>query len=95
MSDEPVEIPIEDSIDLHTFQPRDVPDVVEEYLFQAVARGYRFVRIIHGRGIGVQREIVQSILRKHPRVVSFADEPDRGATVANLGLQRDNQAGGR
>jgi DNA-nicking Smr family endonuclease len=78
------EVPIEDSIDLHTFQPREVGVVVEEYLYQAVQRGFREVRIIHGRGIGVQREIVQSILRKHPSVVSFQDQPDRGATLVLL-----------
>ena len=61
---EPVELPIEDSIDLHSFQARDIPDLVEEYLYQAVKKGYREVRIIHGRGIGVQRRIVHSILEK-------------------------------
>ena len=81
------EVPIEDSIDLHTFQPREVAVVVEEYLYQAVQRGFREVRIIHGRGIGVQREIVQSILRKHPSVVSFQDQPDRGATSVLLKVE--------
>ena len=80
------EIPIEDSIDLHTFQPREIRIVVEEYLFQAVRRGFREVRIIHGRGIGVQREIVRSILEKDPRVVSFRDSPDRGSTHVILAL---------
>ena len=78
------EIPIEDSIDLHTFQPREIRIVVEEYLFQAVQRGFREVRIIHGRGIGVQREIVRSILEKHASVVSFRDSPDRGSTYVIL-----------
>lgn len=78
------EVPIEDSIDLHTFQPREIQIVVEEYLFQAVQRGFREVRIIHGRGIGVQREIVQAILRKHPSVQSFQDLPDRGSTSVVL-----------
>ncbi len=81
---EPVELPIEDWIDLHTFQPREVASVVEEYLYQAVLKGYRYVRIIHGRGVGVQREIVRSILQKHPDVVSFSDAPDRGATHVTL-----------
>ncbi len=84
MTDEPVEVPIEDSIDLHSFQPGDVPDVIGEYLHQALERAFRHVRIIHGRGIGVQREIVHSILRRHPRVRSFADVPGRGATVVEL-----------
>jgi dsDNA-specific endonuclease/ATPase MutS2 len=81
---EPVELPIEDWIDLHAFQPREVPSVVEEYLYQALRKGFRLVRIIHGRGIGVQREIVHSILRRHPMVESFSDTGDRGATIVSL-----------
>ena len=81
---EPVELPIEDWIDLHSFQPREVPSVVEEYLYQALKKGFRQVRIIHGRGIGVQREIVHSILRRHPMVESFCDTGDRGATIVTL-----------
>jgi DNA-nicking Smr family endonuclease len=80
----PIEVPIEDWIDLHTFSPREVGSVVEEYLYQAVRKRFRCVRIIHGRGIGVQRELVHSILRKHPDVVSFSDQPDRGATMVTL-----------
>jgi len=78
------EVPIEDSINLHTFQPREIPEVVEEYLYQALAKGFREVRIIHGRGIGVQREIVRSILQKHPKVISFHDAHDRGSTTVFL-----------
>ena len=78
------EVPIEDSIDLHTFQPREVAEVVEEYLYQAVLKGLREVRIIHGRGIGVQREIVRALLAKHPNVTSFQDAPDRGSTTVFL-----------
>ena len=78
------EVPIGDSIDLHTFQPREIAIVVEEYLYQAVRRGYPEVRIIHGRGIGVQREIVRSILDKHPNVKGFRDAPDRGSTYVTL-----------
>jgi dsDNA-specific endonuclease/ATPase MutS2 len=80
----PVEYPIEDSIDLHTFQPREVRDLVCEYLDQAIIKGFQEVRIIHGRGIGVQRKIVHSILRTHPDVVLFRDTADRGATVVRL-----------
>ncbi len=80
----PFEVPIEDWIDLHTFSPRDVPGVVEEYLFQAVQRRLPLVRIVHGRGIGVQREIVHAILRKHPDVLAFHDTADRGATIVSL-----------
>ena len=78
------EIPIEDSIDLHFFQPAEVRAVVEEYLYQAVQRGFREVRIIHGKGIGVQRQIVHSMLSKHPNVISFCDAPDRGSTSVLL-----------
>jgi DNA-nicking Smr family endonuclease len=78
------EFPIEDTIDLHTFQPREVQAVVEEYLYQAIQKGFGEVRIIHGRGIGVQREIVRSVLEKHPEVREFHDLPDRGSTVAKL-----------
>lgn len=78
------ELPIEDSIDLHTFQPQETAIVVEEYLYQAARQGFREVRIIHGRGIGVQREIVRSLLSRHPDVVSFQDAPDRGSTTVFL-----------
>ncbi|MBN1569242.1 MAG: Smr/MutS family protein [Acidobacteria bacterium] len=81
---EPVELPIEDSIDLHSFQPRDIAGLVEEYLYQAQRKGYRDVRIIHGRGIGVQRRIVHSILEKHEQVLSFRDESDLGSTMVRL-----------
>ncbi len=85
---DPVELPIEDWIDLHTFQPGEVASVVEEYLYQAVRKGFKHVRIIHGRGIGVQRTIVHSILEKHPHVISFSDAPDRGATYVSLKPER-------
>ncbi len=81
---EPVELPIEDSIDLHTFQPREIAGLVEEYLQQAVLRKYREVRIIHGRGIGVQRRIVHSILERHDRVLAFHDAMDHGSTLVLL-----------
>jgi DNA-nicking Smr family endonuclease len=82
--DDTHEVPIEDTIDLHTFHPRDVRAVVEEYLYQAVKLGFGQVRIIHGRGIGVQREIVRSLLARHPDVLGFDDLPDRGSTLATL-----------
>ena len=78
------ELPIEDTIDLHTFQPKEVRAVVEEYLYQAVKRDFKEVRIIHGRGIGVQREMVRSALDKHPDVLEFWDLPDRGSTAVRL-----------
>jgi dsDNA-specific endonuclease/ATPase MutS2 len=77
-------VPIEDSIDLHTFQPAEIPIVVEEYLEQARAKGFAQVRIIHGRGVGVQRAIVHSILKRHPAVAQFKDAPDRGSTEVRL-----------
>jgi DNA-nicking Smr family endonuclease len=82
----PHHIPIEDSIDLHTFRPADIKSVVEEYIRAAHEAGLREVRLIHGRGIGVQRGIVQSTLEKHPLVASFDDaaESHLGATVALL-----------
>ena len=82
----PHEVPIEDSIDLHTFRPADIKSVVEEYVHAAHEAGLRQVRLIHGRGIGVQRGIVQAALEKHPLVESFADAPEShlGATVAYL-----------
>jgi len=84
-------VPIEDSIDLHTFQPKEIHIVVEEYLYQAVQTGFREVRIIHGRGIGVQRQIVHSLLEKHPDVISFRDESDRGSTLAVLRVKKSQQ----
>jgi DNA-nicking Smr family endonuclease len=77
-------IPIEGFIDLHPFRPDETKVLVEEYLFQAAASGFREVRIIHGRGIGVQREIVHSILRSSPFVISFCDALDRGSTIVVL-----------
>jgi len=87
-------VPIEDSIDLHSFQPSEIRIVVEEYLFQAVNAGFCRVRIIHGRGAGVQRAIVHSILRSHSQVHSFEDEQDRGSTsvLLKFGGQTRNSA---
>lgn len=86
--DEAVVVPITDSFDLHHFRPKDIPSVVEEYLAEALAKGFREVRIIHGKGIGVQRERVRGVLAKHPLVKAFYDAPpDRGgygATIAEL-----------
>ena len=85
---EPVRIPIEDVLDLHSVSPRDVKTVVEEYLFEANRLGLKALRIIHGRGIGVQRELVRSVLAGTPFVVSFTDAPGEaggwGATIVTL-----------
>lgn len=79
-------VPIEGSIDLHAFAPRDVESVVDEYITAAHAAGFREVRVIHGRGKGIQRGIVQAALEKHPLVISFEDAPGShlGATIAAL-----------
>lgn len=93
--DEPIEFPIEDSIDLHTFRPGEVKDLVNDYLEAAFEKGFGEVRIIHGKGTGVLAEIVRSILKKHPLVVSFrqADYSSGGwgATVAVLGERQQKQ----
>ena len=83
-----VQLPIEDFIDLHPFAPRDIPSVVEEYLREARAKGLREVRLIHGKGIGFQRERVRQVLARHEAVESFHDAPAErghwGATVVVL-----------
>jgi dsDNA-specific endonuclease/ATPase MutS2 len=87
-SKDPIRIPVTDVLDLHTVHPRDVRAVVEEYLNEAERRNFTALRIIHGRGIGVQREIVRSILARHPRVIDFRDAPGEaggwGATIVTL-----------
>jgi dsDNA-specific endonuclease/ATPase MutS2 len=86
--DEPVEIPIPDIFDLHTIAPRDVRTATEAYLEEAHRLGLTALRIIHGRGIGAQREMVRSILSRTPFVLHFSDAPAEaggwGATVATL-----------
>ena len=79
-------VPIEDSLDLHTFEPRDIKSVVDEYVNAAHEAGLREVRLIHGRGKGIQRGIVQQALERHPLVEEFWDagESHLGATVARL-----------
>lgn len=82
---DPVTIEITDIIDLHTIPPRDVKRVVEEYLLEARAKGFRSVRIIHGKGIGVQREIVRTVLARTPFVDEWSDAPpDAGGLGATL-----------
>ncbi len=86
--DEIVEFPITDTLDLHTFAPRDVAELVHDWLDECVTRGFRDVRIIHGKGQGVLRRIVHSALDKHPAVVSYgladALRGGWGATVVQL-----------
>ena len=86
--DDPVIIPIEDELDLHPFQPKEIPSVVEEYLAQCRAAGFLEVRLIHGKGKGVQRNIIRALLEKLPGVESFRDGGHEaggwGATVVIL-----------
>lgn len=88
MDSEPVRIPITDVFDLHSVPPRDVRAVVEEYLNEANRLGLKALRIIHGRGIGVQREIVRALLVRTPFVAEFRDAPAEaggwGATIVTL-----------
>ncbi|MEO8075705.1 MAG: Smr/MutS family protein [Acidobacteriota bacterium] len=86
MSEEPHLVPIEGVLDLHAFAPGDIRSVVEDYVNAAQAAGLREVRLIHGRGRGIQRGIVQAALERHPLVESFADDGEShlGATVALL-----------
>jgi len=90
MSDSPqeheFEIPLEAELDLHSFAPRDVPSVLDEYLRAAHSAGLREVRIVHGRGTGVQRGRVQQLLDRHPLVDAFDDDraSHLGATLVQL-----------
>ncbi|HOK45055.1 MAG TPA: Smr/MutS family protein [Bryobacteraceae bacterium] len=87
-AEEPLRIPITDVFDLHSVPPRDVKAVVEAYLEEAHRLGFKALRIIHGRGIGVQREIVRAVLARTPFVLSYGDAPPEaggwGATVVTL-----------
>ena len=84
----PVKIPIEDVLDLHAFRPQDIPDLIEDYLTECLEAGIYSVRIIHGKGKGVQKRRVQGILSSNPLVLSFTDAPPEaggwGATLVEL-----------
>jgi dsDNA-specific endonuclease/ATPase MutS2 len=84
----PVIVPIQDVIDLHTFRPRDIPDLIADYLAECVRAGFASVRVIHGKGTGAQKKRVQELLRRNPHVRSFADAPldagGWGATIVEL-----------
>jgi dsDNA-specific endonuclease/ATPase MutS2 len=88
MDEEPLRIPITDVIDLHTFRPCDIKAAIEAYLEEAHALGLTALRIIHGRGIGLQREVVRNILARTPYVIAFGDAPAEaggwGATIVTL-----------
>ena len=85
---EPVRLPIEDVLDLHTFRPQDIPDLLEDYLAECLKSGIHSVRIIHGKGSGIQKKRVQKILKNNPMVASFRDAPPEaggwGATLVKL-----------
>lgn len=87
-SDNPIDYPIDGTLDLHQFAPSETRAVVEEYIAACLERGILAIRIVHGKGIGVQREIVRSLLEKHPHVISFRHEEGSGggwgATVVDL-----------
>ncbi len=89
--DTPHPVPIGPEFDLHSFAPRDIPDVVDAYLEEAHALGLREVRLVHGRGIGVQRARVHQVLSAHPLVESFRDDPRAhlGATSVVLRAMKD------
>ena len=88
MEPEPIEVPVTDVLDLHAFAPRDTKIAVEAYLKEARRKGLTALRIIHGRGIGVQRETVRSVLCRTPWVERYSDAPAEaggwGATVVTL-----------
>ncbi len=85
---DPVVLPLEDHLDLHPFQPKDITSVVEEYVEQCQQAGFTEVRLIHGKGKGVQRNMVRALLTKHPAVLSFHSGPLEaggwGATIVVL-----------
>lgn len=90
---EPVRLPIEDHLDLHAFRPSEISGVVDAYLEAAQEAGYREVRLIHGRGKGIQRAQVQALLARDPRVERFADAPPgRGGWGATLVWLRNRSA---
>ena len=85
---QPVKIDIEDVLDLHTFKPSDVPDLLEDYIFECIKAGIFSMRIIHGKGRGIQKKRVQKLLKNNPKVESFQDAPPEaggwGATLIEL-----------
>lgn len=85
---DPIDYPIGDVLDLHTFRPREVPDLLDDYFEECLGRGIDSVRIIHGKGQGILRERVHAILRRHPQVAGFDAAPGNaggwGATLVRL-----------
>jgi dsDNA-specific endonuclease/ATPase MutS2 len=88
---EPVELPVTDVLDLHSFRPAEVPDLVREYLDAAYEKGLRELRIIHGKGIGAQRQTVRTLLSRDARVEAFGDAPlEAGGWGATWVRMRDD-----
>ncbi len=85
---EPLKLAIEDVLDLHTFHPKDIPDLLQDYFCECIKAGIVSVRIIHGKGKGIQKRRVQTLLRENPLVLSFTDAPPEaggwGATLVEL-----------
>jgi len=85
---QPVKIDIEDVLDLHTFKPGDVPELLEDYIFECIKAGIFSLRIIHGKGKGIHKKRVQKLLKNNPKVESFQDAPPEaggwGATLVEL-----------
>ena len=88
LGDAVIEIPIDGTLDLHTFAPRDVKDLVPSYLDECLERGITEVRIIHGKGKGVLRRIVRAALDRHPNVVSYRYGRSWGSTIVTLEKRR-------
>ena len=88
---EPVELPVEDALDLHAFSPQDIPSVVESYLEAAVEAGFREVRVIHGRGKGVQKKRVQSVLSRSPLVDGYQSSSGAWRLGSNIGLAEEDE----
>lgn len=90
---EPIQIPIEDVLDLHTFRPQDIADLLENYFDECIKAGIFSVRVIHGKGKGIQKKQVRRILQKNSQVKSFGDAPPEaggwGATLVELKRQVD------
>ena len=93
---DPVVLPLEDVLDLHPFAPKDIRSVVEEYLTQCCEAGFSSVRLIHGKGRGVQRESIRTLLARLPFVKTFHEAPPEaggwGATIVSLNVERANPA---
>jgi dsDNA-specific endonuclease/ATPase MutS2 len=85
-------VPVEDSLDLHAFSPRDVASAAQEYINEAASKGFREVRLIHGKGTGFQREAVRAVLARHPLVASYSDaDPGSGGWGATRVILRPNR----